>query len=277
MTAVATPVEARGPLAVFGCAWRYRQLVARLTEREIESRFRGSLLGKLWAALIPLFMLAMYTFVFGVVLHVRWPGGDKSALDVALLYFVGLIVFNFFFDCVNRGPTLMLEHVSYIKKVLFPLEILSWVVLGGALFRLAVSAAVLLAFYLAIDGVPPAAILAVPLLLVPLALVALGCVWFLSALGVYLRDMSQLLTMISPATMFLSPVFYPLTNVPKPFQYILYANPLTFIIEAVRGAVFDGIWPNWGGFALYAAVAWLFAWAAHAWFMKMRQGFADVV
>src|ERR1700676_3442370 len=180
--------QGQGPLAVFGCGWHYRPLVARLTVREIEARFRGSLLGRVWAGIVPLFMLCMYTFVFGVLLKVRWPGLEGSTLQVALLYFAGLILFDFTFECINRAPALLAEHVSYVKKVLFPLEILAWVVIGGGLFRVLVGGAILLAFYLAIDGLPPLSALAVPALVLPLTLVAIGFVWFLSAIGVYIRD-----------------------------------------------------------------------------------------
>jgi lipopolysaccharide transport system permease protein len=269
--------QGQGPLAVFGCGWHYRQLVARLTVREIEARFRGSLLGKVWAGIVPLFMLCLYTFVFGVLLKVRWPGLEGSTLQVALLYFAGLILFDFTFECINRAPALLAEHVSYVKKVLFPLEILAWVVIGGALFRVLVGGAILLAFYLAIDGLPPPSALAVPALVLPLTLVAIGFVWFLSAIGVYIRDFRHAVVVLAPVTMFLSPIFYPLSTVPEPIRTLLYLNPLTFIVESVRAALFLGAWPNWPALALYAVVGWAFAWAGRSWFMSVRGEFADVV
>lgn len=267
----------RGPLAVFGCAWHHRHLLWRLTEREIETQFRGSLLGKIWAAIVPLIMLGMYTFVFGVVLKVHWPGLESNPLEVALLYFAGLILFNFFFECVSRAPTLLLENVAYIKKVVFPLEILPWVLIGAALFRSAVSGIILLAFYAVINGVPPLATIVIPLLLLPLAIVVLGLAWLLSALGIFVRDIRQAMTVIAPATMFLSPIFFPLSSVPEPYRLLLYINPLTFVVEAVRAALFLGAWPDWVGLAAYTGAAWLLAWAGHAWFMAARRGFADVV
>lgn len=136
--------QGQGPLAVFGCAWHYRQLVARLTAREIEARFRGSLLGKVWVGILPLFMLSLYTFVFGVLFKVRWPGMEGSTLQVALLYFSGIILFDFVLECLTRAPALLAEQISYVKKVLFPLEILAWVVIGGALFRVLVGSSICL-------------------------------------------------------------------------------------------------------------------------------------
>jgi len=266
----------RGPLALFRCAWRYRQLLLRLTGREVENQFRGSLLGKFWAAIVPLFMLSMYTFVFGVVLQVRWPG-EQNHLRVALLYFVGLIAFNFLFECINRAPGLLLENAAYIKKVIFPLEVLPWVVVGAGLVRAAVSASILLTFYIVIDGLPPLAAVVIPLLVIPLAMVTLGLTWLLSALGVYLRDIRQAMAVVAPAAMFLSPIFFPLSEVPAPFRSLLYANPLTFVIDTARGALFSGLWPDWVGLALYFGATWIMAWAGYALFMGVRRGFADVL
>ena len=269
--------EGQGPLAVLGCAWHYRQLVARLTVREIEARFRGSLLGKVWAGIVPLFMLGLYTFVFGVLLKVRWPGLEGSTFQVALLYFSGLILFDFVLECLTRAPALLLEQVSYVKKVLFPLEILAWVVIGGALFRVLVGSAILLAFYLAIDGLPPVSALAAPFLMLPLALVAVGFIWFLSAIGVFVRDFRHAVLMLAPVTMFLTPIFFPLSSVSDPLRSLLYLNPLTLIVESVRATLFLGEWPNWLALALYTGLAWAFAWAGRSWFLYVRGEFADVV
>jgi len=267
----------RGPLALVGSAWRYRQLILRLVIRDFEARFRGSLLGKLWVALVPLLLLGLYTYVFGVVMQAHWPGADGSTLKVALLYYVGLVLFDFFFECINRAPSLLLENVSYIKKVVFPLDILAWVVIGNALVRLAFGGMILVVFYLAIEGVPPIAALVLPLLVLLLALVALGLVWFLSALGIYVRDIRQALIVIAPATMFLSPIFFPLSTVPQPVATLLYLNPLTFVIETARAALFSGAWPDLQAVLAYMLFACLFAWLGRVWFMSLRGGFADVV
>jgi lipopolysaccharide transport system permease protein len=268
--------EGQGPLAVFGCGWHFRQLVVRLTVREVESRFRGSMLGKIWAGIVPLFMLSLYTFVFGVVLKLHWPD-EGSTFQVALLYFAGLILFDFVLECLMRAPALLAEQVAYVKKVLFPLEILAWVVVGAALFRVVVGSAILLVFYLAIDGLPPLSALAAPVLVLPLALVALAFTWLLSAVGVFVRDFRHAVLILAPVTMFLTPIFFPLKKVDEPLHSLLYLNPLTFIIESVRAALFNGQWPNWPALALYTVIAWAFAWAARSWFLFVRGEFADVV
>jgi lipopolysaccharide transport system permease protein len=267
-----------GPLVLFLSAWSNRHLAIRLTMREIEARFRGSVLGKLWAALLPIYMLGLYTFVFGVVFQARWPEAiANTTLQVALLYFVGLIAYEFLVDCINRAPGLLFENVSYIKKVVFPLEILAWVALGGALFRLAISSFVLLVFYFAIDGIPPATAIAAPLVLLPLALVSVGVLWLLSSTGVYVRDLRHGVAIVGPALMFLSPIFFPLSAVPEPMRTMLYLNPLTLPIDLARSALFGERWPAWQALTIYTAVALLFAWACHTWFASLRRGFADVV
>jgi lipopolysaccharide transport system permease protein len=263
-------------MVVFADAWRRRHLVLRLVQHELEARYRGSILGKSWAVLTPLFMLGMYTFVFVVVFPARWEGHAKGTAGVALLYFTGLILFDFMLECLVRAPLLMAEYVAFIRKVIFPLEALAWVALGVALARLTVSFLMLFAFYLVIYGMPPASALVLPLLLTPLALVAVGSVWILSLVGVFVRDIRHIIGMAAPVVMFLTPIFYPLSAVPEPFRSLLYANPLTFVTESMRAALFSGVWPAWRAFALYALAAWLFAVVAHRCFMQGRMALADV-
>lgn len=277
MTDLALHNPIRAPLGMFGCVWHYRYLVSLLTVRGIEVRFRGSLLGKLWAVLTPLFMLALYTFVFGMVLKVRWAGEPQRTVDVALLYFAGLIVSDFFFECLNRATTLMVDHIIYIKKVVFPLEVLAWVAVGEGLFRVAVSVGILFVFYVAIDGLPPVTALFLPLVIAPLALVAVGLIWYLSMVGVFIRDIRHIMTLMAPALMFLSPIFYPLSAVPEGVRNFLYLNPLTLIAEQVRAILFQGVMPNWSALAVYTLIAWLFAGSGYFCFMKARMGIADVI
>ena len=268
------PDNRTGP---YGSAWHYRDLLSRLVRRDIEARFRGSVLGKVWVFLIPLAMLGLYTFVFGVVIQPRWQDSARSNVEIALTYFSGLILFDFVFECVSRAPGLMLEHVNYIKKVVFPVEILAWMVLFGSAFRLAIGSILLLAFYFFAAGLPPPSALFVPLILAPLALFAIGSVWFLSALGVYIRDIKQLIIVIAPIAMFLSPVFFPLSAVPEVFRAYFYLNPLTYPLESVRAALFVGHWTPTTGFTVYCASSLIFSWLGYLTFMRLRFGFADVL
>lgn len=264
-------------LGMFQRIWTHRHLAGLLVARNVEMSFRGSFLGKLWAALVPLLRLAVYTTVLGFILKVRWPGQHNTPLETALLYFVGLTFYDFFMESVSTAPGLMLDNVNFVKKVVFPLEILPFASLGASLVRLCVTSAILLAFFLAIRGIPPLAALAIPIVIAPFALLVLGAVWFLSALGAYVRDLRQLMGVLALVMMYLSPIFFPLAMVPARARAFFYANPLAFPIESTRAALFAGQWPYWPGLAAYAVVALLFAAAGYRWFLRVKPGFADVV
>lgn len=265
------------PFALFADAWRQRQLLRHLIERDVAMRFRGSVLGKAWMVLPSLAMLALYTFVFGAVFQPRWPGAAQHPSEIALYYFAGLIVFEFFMECVNRAPTLMLAHVTYIKKILFPVELLAWMVVGGAALQFLIGCLLLIVLYTALIGIPPATVVAVPLLVLPLALFAIGSVWFLAAIGVFLRDAGQVVIALTPVVMFLSPVFFPIGAIPEQFQVFFYANPLTLVLENVRAALFAGSVQISAGFGVYCLCALAFAQMGYWCFGKLRPSFADVI
>ncbi|MGH6878685.1 MAG: ABC transporter permease [Rhizomicrobium sp.] len=257
--------------------WKHRHLASLLVARNVEASFRGSLLGKAWTALVPLLRLAVYTTVLGFILKVKWPGHHNTPLETALLYFVGLTFYDFFMESISAAPGLMLDNVNFVKKVVFPLEILPFAALGASLVRLGVTSGILLAFFLVIRGIPPLASLAIPLVVAPFALMVLGAVWFLAALGAYVRDLRQLMGVLALVMMYLSPIFFPLVMIPARARPFFYANPLAFVIESTRAALFAGQWPNWLALALYAGIAWLFAATGYRWFMRVKPGFADVV
>ena len=263
--------------AMFRQMWRHRHLASLLIARNVEASFRGSLLGKAWTALVPLLRLAVYTTVLGFILKVKWPGHHNTALETALLYFVGLTFYDFFMEAIHSSPALMADNVNYVKKVVFPLEILPFATLGAALVRLCVTGAILLVFFVVIRGMPPLATVAVPLAVAPFALVVLGFTWFLSALGAYVRDLRQVTGVLALVMMYLSPIFFPLVMVPERARALFYVNPLAFPIETTRGALFSGQWPAWWALLAYAAVAWLFAAAGYRWFVRVKPGFADVI
>lgn len=257
--------------------WRNRTLIASLVKREVIGRYRGSVLGLFWSFFNPLLMLVVYTFVFSVVFKARWNAGSDSKLEFALVLFAGLLVFNLFSECVNRAPLLILSNVNYVKKVVFPLEILPWVALGSALFHSAISFSVWLAFYLIFFGAPQPTMLLLPLVLLPLLLLTIGLSWILASLGVYLRDVSQLIGLVTTTLMFLSPIFYPLSSLPKEYQPLLQLNPLTPIIEQVRDVLIWGQVPDAAGLCVFILATALIAWLGFAWFQKTRKGFADVL
>jgi len=265
------------PYEMFMSFWRNRSLIAQLTRREVVGRYRGSVLGLAWSFFNPLLMLTVYTFVFSFVFKARWNTGSDSKGEFALVLFIGMIVHGLFAECANRAPGLLLGNISYVKKVVFPVEILPWNVMGSAIFHAVVSLLVWLLFYIAIDFQIHWTVIFVPLIFLPLVIFTMGVSWFLASLGVYLRDIGQIIGVITTVMLFLAPVFYPITNIPMPYRSLLYANPLTFIIEQARDVLMWGQQPDWAGFGIYTVISFVVAWAGYAWFQKTRKGFADVL
>ncbi len=267
----ATPVEMVASL------WRNRSLIHASAKREVLGRYRGTFLGLLWSFFNPLFMLAVFTFVFSVIFKARWGGGSGSKTEFALVLFAGLLVFNLFAECINRAPGLILSNANYVKKVVFPLEILPFVGLLSALFHTLISLGVWLIAYTLFFGIPHLTVLYLPLVLVPLCLFLMGLSLALASLGVFLRDVSQFIGLLTTALMFLSPIFYPVTAFPEDYRYILYLNPLTTVVEQTRDVLFWGNTPDFLMLAIYWVVTLGIAWLGFAWFQKTRKGFADVL
>lgn len=265
------------PFEMFASLWRNRELIKASTKREVLSRYRGSFLGLLWPFFNPLFMLAVFTFVFSVIFQARWGGGSDSKIEFALLLFAGLIIFNLFAECINRAPSLILSNTNYVKKVVFPLDILPFVSLLSALFHTLISLGVWLIAYYLFFGVPHLTVLYLPLVLLPFCLFLMGLSWALASLGVYLRDVSQFIGVITTAIMFLSPIFYPASAFPENYRYILYVNPLTTVVELARDVMFWGKTPGTLILGGYWLVTLGIAWLGFAWFQKTRKGFADVL
>ena len=265
------------PQEMFASVWRHWGLITASTKREVLGRYRGSVLGIFWSFANPLFMLAVYTFVFSTIFKARWTGGTGSKIEFALVLFAGLIVFNLFSECISRAPSLILSNVNYVKKVVFPLEILPVVGLLSALFHSAVSLVVWLLAYLFLVGIPHITVLYLPLILVPLLLFTMGLSWALASLGVFLRDVSQFVNIAMTVLMFLSPIFYPATALPEAYRQLLSANPLVPAIEQTRAVLYFGISPDFQTLAIYWIATFVVAWLGFAWFQSTRKGFADVL
>ncbi len=250
-----------------------------MTRREVTSRYKGSAFGLAWSFFNPVFMLVVYTFVFSEIFKSRWggAGGDESKTQFAVVLFVGMIVLGLFSEVLNRAPGLVLANVNYVKKVVFPIEILPVVAMGAALFHSLVSLGVLLAAFGLFNGLLHWTAIFTPLVLLPLIILTTGLAWMLASLGVFLRDVGQTIGIITTVLMFLSPVFYPVTAVPVRFRPFIMANPLTFIIEQAREVLIWGHLPDWLGLGIYTAGTAAIAWAGYAWFQKTRKGFADVL
>lgn len=257
--------------------WQYRQLILSLVRREVVGRYRGSFLGILWSFFNPVFMLAVYTFVFSVIFKARWSVGSESKAEFALVLFAGLLIFNLLAECINRAPTLIQANSNYVKKVVFPLEILPLVVFGAAFFHAIISFLAWLIFSFFVFGLPPVTLLLFPVVLIPLIFLILGLSWFLASLGVFLRDIAQVVGLITTTLMFLTPIFYPIAAIPGKYRPLIYSNPLTFIIEQARNLLIFGIFPDWLPLGLLTVLTFIFSWFGFAWFQKTRKGFADVL
>ena len=258
--------------------WRHRLLIWQMARREVIGRYRGSIMGLAWSLFNPILMLIVYTFVFSVVFKARWGlGGGENKADFAVVLFVGMMVHGLFAECANRAPGLILSNVNYVKKVVFPLEILPSVAMGSTLFHTMISLIVLTVALLIINGAVHWTAIYLPIVILPLVIGTVGVTWFLAATGVFVRDVNQTIGIITTIMMFLAPVFYPLSNLPKAYQHILLINPLTFVIEQSRDVLIWGKPPYWKGLAIYYVLSLIVAWVGFWWFQKTRKGFADVL
>lgn len=258
--------------------WSHRQLIWQMGRREVAGRYRGSIIGLAWSFLNPLLMLLVYTFVFSVVFKARWGVSiDETKADFAIILFAGMIVFGFFSEIVNRAPGLIISNVNYVKKVVFPLESLSWVTIGSVLFHNIVNLFVLLLVQLVINRTLPWTSILFPLVMFPLVLASLGISWFLSALGVYMRDIGQLTGVFTTVLMFVSAVFYPVSALPEEYQVWLKFNPLLLIIAESRKVLIFGDLPDWTLLIILTLVGFIMAFSGFWFFQKLRKGFADVI
>lgn len=252
-------------------------LIQDLVRRDFVGRYKGSMLGVLWSLFNPLLMLAIYTVVFSVAFKARWGTGEESKVTFAIVLFSGMIVHSFFAECINRAPGLITAHASYVKKVVFPLEILIWMALFSAFLHFLVSFAVLLFFCLITGTVVYPGALLIPLVLLPLVLMVLGFSWIFASLGVYLKDLSQMMAMVSTVALFLTPIFYPIDVLPASYRPFLLWNPITLPVIQLRELMLWGTPVHWGQWAISLIIGLFFCQAGFWWFQKTRKGFADVI
>ncbi|ARU06963.1 sugar ABC transporter permease [Comamonas serinivorans] len=265
------------PLAMGRSLWHHRELIARMARRDVAARYRGTVGGLLWAVITPIVMLAVYTFVFSVVFQAKWGTLEQSRTQFALILYAGLLMHGLLAEVLNGAPGLIPAHGNYVKKVVFPLEVLPVVSLCTALFQWCIGLVVLLVACALLNGGIPATAPLIVLVVVPLLLMVLALGWLASALGVYLRDLGQVMVVITTILLFMSPVFFPLTAIPQEYRLFMQANPLTFIIEQGRAVLIWGQAPDWAGLLAYTGVALVLAWLGFAGFQATRKGFADVL
>ncbi len=266
------------PLAMVRNLWAHRDLLQQFTVREVMGRYKGSYLGFLWSLLTPLFMLMVYTFVFSVVFKAKWGASpSESRVEFALTLFCSLIAFNVFSECLARAPGLIVSSPNYVKKVVFPLEILPLSVLGSALVHSLTSLVILFLGLLVFVRAIPWTAIYLPLVYLPLVGLCLGLSWFLASLGVFIRDIGYLVGVVLQVLFFMTPIIYPISAVPAVLQLALRLNPLSSIVEDFRRVIMWGQAPDWPWWGVVTLFSGLVTMAGYVWFMKLKRAFADVV
>jgi lipopolysaccharide transport system permease protein len=265
------------PWGVFKALWKQRELICQLTWRDVLIRYKGSFLGVFSSLIKPLSLLAIYTVVFGFIFESKFQRQEESADEFALALFAGLMVFEFFAESISRAPTLILSSPNYVTKVVFPLEVLPISVVGGNFAHLLIDAGLLLAGMLVWRHSLPITALQAPLLLIPLVLFTLGSTWFLSSLGVFLRDIQALLRPLVMILMYASAIFYPPAKVPMAFRPLVDWNPLSVMIEQVRRTILWGMPLEWEAWAFVTGCAVIVFFGGYAFFMRSKHAFADVM
>jgi len=265
------------PWRISALIWRQRQLLRQLTNRAVQQRFRGSVLGLLWAILNPVFMLLVYTYVFGIILNVRW-NGEGGHFFFAMHLYCGLIVYGIFSESVGTASGQVISNPSYVKKIVFPLELLPLASMGASVIFNLFSLAILLfctQFFLHPLTIHLAAL---PIVWLPLFLFTAGWSWIVASLGVYLRDIGQLIVIILQVVFYLCPIVYPLARVPATMQkWYLLVNPLAVSVEESRRVLLQQSWPVWHWLPVNYLVCLLVFVFGYYIFMKTKRGFADVI
>lgn len=251
------------------------RLVFNLSKRDIESKYKGTNLGIIWALLNPIIMLSIYSFIFGFVFKAKW--GVNTDGNYTLIMFTGLLVHAFMAECIGKATTIYVNNVSYVKKVLFPLEALCWVTVLGALFQLVMGCVVYAVFCVISHQSVGFLALLFPIILAPLIFIAYSISLFLSSLGVYVRDMGQIIAVFIAIMLFMSPVFYPITAVPPEYRLFIYLNPITFIVESLRSVILFNKMFDLKGYLIYWGISIVMYFAAVSWFNKVKKGFSDVL
>ena len=257
--------------------WIQRSLLIQLWKRDFAVRYKNGILQTVWAFLNPLLMLALYSFVFVFVFKLRWQTGADTQANFVIMLFSGIVTHGVLAEFLGRAPTLISSHTIYVKKVVFPLEFLPLLPLFGSLINFLVGMILVVILLLYSEGSIPPTVVLLPFVLIPYVLMILGISYFLSAIGVFLRDLNQLTGLLSTVTLFASPVLFPLEIMPAAFRPYLYFNPITVILEQLRKVSILGTMPDWTALGIYTVIACIVFALGLSWFQSARKGFADVL
>jgi len=265
------------PFALILSLINNHELLWELVKRDFFGRYKGSMLGVVWSLFNPLLMLTIYTIVFSVAFKAKWGTTEESKVTFAIMLFSGMIIHSLFAECLNRSPSLITNHSNYVKKVVFPLEMLPCMALLSAVLHFIVSFCVLLLFCFFAGMTIHIGIIFIPFILLPLVLMTLGLSWIFASLGVYLRDLSQIMGVVTTVSLFLAPVFYPIEVLPSAYQSFLMWNPISLPVIQLREIMFLDTPFKWFEWLVSLSVGILICIVGYWWFQKSRPGFADVL
>ena len=256
--------------------WRNRKLIHAMVRRDIRARYRGSFMGLYWTVLNPLLLMLTYFFVFGIVLRARL-GSDPSRAGFALYFLAGMLPWLPFSEAAGRAPWVILEHRNFVKKLVFPVETLPFNLVVAGLVTEGFALLLFLIGLVLLRGTAPLTVFYLPLLLAPQLLFTAGLCWFLAALGVYLRDLGQVIGFILTLWFFLTPICYPLESLPREALPVLSKNPMFVLVQGYRAILLENRPPQWGPLWKLWVVSALAFFGGYAWFYKLRKNFADVI
>ena len=254
-----------------------KYLLWQLVKKDIEQRYKGSVLGMLWSIIVPILMLVIYTFVFSEIFQAKWDVDTSDKYEFALVLFCGLTAFNMVSEVMNRSANLIASNTNYVKKVIFPLELLPIVITFSALFNCVISYLILIIAKIVLYRNFSITLYQSILIFIPLILISIGVGYILSAISVYLKDVSNVISVLVMVLMYMSPVFFPLSSVPEKYRVICMMNPMTYIIENFRNTMLYGMNINWSFFGISILIAVALSCIGYVVFMRVKEGFADVL
>jgi lipopolysaccharide transport system permease protein len=279
LTAPETRWRRISPISMVRRLWGHRDLAMQLSIRSVRSGYGGSVLGLFWVVFKPLLMLGVYTFVFGVVFKSRFykTGEAFNPIDFGLALFAGLSVFTLLSDMLGKAPSLIRANGNFVKRVVFPLDVLVLSEFGATVFNFLITMAIFVVALAIRYGGLPLSSASAPVIILPFMMFTLGLSWLLASLGAYLPDLNQLVGVVVSVLMFVSPIFFPVSALPHALQDLMFLNPVASAVEQVRAAFFLGHWPDPLVLLRQYLTGGLTLWLGWAWFELTRKGFADVL
>src|SRR6266849_4694823 len=245
-------------------------LIVSLTRRELAARYRGSVLGILWALLTPVVMIAIFTIIFAGIFKARF-GNSNSRWDYALYLFCGLLPWNAFQESLQLSASTIVAHANLVKRVVFPLETLPVSLSLAAAANQMFGTMVLVIAVAVLRGDLHSTIVFLPLILIPQLIATFGAAWLVASLGVFVRDIVQGITLVLMAWMYFTPIIYPESLVPAPYRAAVNLNPFTPLVRNYRRILLEGNGPDWAGLGYFSAFALASFLFGYWWFARTRK------